>query len=392
MLLDDIYVMWIPILVVALMGALGAWRGVYREIAVSASIVLSALIVVQWATRDRWASDLSATFSGLGAGEWQFFLTLVLMVLIVSVVGYGLGGLFARRSLSSTPRTLGALLGVANGAALTGWVLRSAYEGLVSRQETSAVYQNPISLGLMVWAGWFPVVLAVIGAIAALVFSLRGDRVASVPDTSQVPAAIVTPTQARPVYIPQAPPPPYSPSPPPLRTDPYATLPTDAQSTMFMPTREQAANTPTAVHPVTSPSPPPATLAPHQPLGAIQYPPFHPGPPTATSKDNSPDVTEQQSSTDDFHAALRTPPSDTPHTPPFGYDLAALWGTEESDSTLAGDSDASSSPGPASEQASPEMSVAGDETTTSPGEVRCRNCGNPLQEDALFCTECGTRV
>ncbi len=210
MLLDDIYIMWIPILVVALMGALGAWRGVYREIAVSAAIVLSALIVVQWATRERWASDLSSTFTGLGAGEWQFFLTLVLLFLIVSVVGYGLGGLFARRTFSSTPRVLGALLGLANGAALTGWVLRAAYEGLVSKQETSAVYQNPISLGLMVWAGWFPVVLAVLGAVAALVFSLRGDRVASVPDTSQQSAAIVTATPARPVYIPQAPPP-YSP-------------------------------------------------------------------------------------------------------------------------------------------------------------------------------------
>ena len=41
----------------------------------------------------------------------------------MTVVGYGLGGLFARRGLSSTSRTLGALLGLMNGAALTGWVL-----------------------------------------------------------------------------------------------------------------------------------------------------------------------------------------------------------------------------------------------------------------------------
>src|SRR5690349_1768059 len=134
MLLDDIYVMWIPILVVALMAALGWWRGVNRELVVSAAIALSALIALQWATQERWALDLSKTFSGLGPGEWQFFLTLVLVGLVVTVVGYGLGGLFARRGLSSTSRTLGALLGLANGAALAGWILRAAYEGLVNKQ------------------------------------------------------------------------------------------------------------------------------------------------------------------------------------------------------------------------------------------------------------------
>jgi uncharacterized membrane protein required for colicin V production len=383
MLLDDIYIMWIPILVVALMGALGAWRGVYREVGVSAAIVLAALIVVQWATRERWASDLSATFSGLGAGEWQFFLTLVLLFLIVSVVGYGLGGLFARRTFSSTPRVLGALLGLANGAALTGWILRAAYEGLVNKQETSAVYQNPISLGLMVWAGWFPVVLAVLGAVAALIYSFRGDRVASVPDTSQSSAAIVTATPARPVYIPQAPPQ-YSPPTPPARTDVYATLPTDAQSTMFMPTREQEALAPTAIYPMAS-VPPPANLAPHRPQSAIPHVPFQPASSTSTSQGRTSDVTEQSSSTDDFHSALRDPQANTPHTPPFGYDLAALWGSEQSGSTSADISPASTS----SELTSQQVSSEGSGSTS---ERRCRNCGNPLQEDAAFCTECGTKV
>jgi|GEM_PF-2730074 len=390
MLLDDIYIMWIPILVVALMGALGAWRGVYREVAVSAAIVLAALIVVQWATRERWASDLSATFTGLGAGEWQFFLTLVLMFLIVSVVGYGLGGLFARRTFSSTPRVLGALLGLANGAALAGWVLRAAYEGLVNKQETSAIYQNPISLGLMVWAGWFPVVLAVLGAVAALVFSLRGERVASVPDTSQQSSAIVTATPARPVYIPQAPPP-YSPPAPPARTDVYSTVPTGAQSTMLMPTLEQGANAPTAAYPVAS-APPPANLAPHRPQGATPHAPFQPASSTATSQGRTPGVTEQSSSSDDFHSALRDPQANTPHTPPFGYDLAALWGSEQSGSASTEASPSSTSSELTSQQVSPEGSGSDGETTGTTSERRCRNCGNPLQEDAAFCTECGTKV
>ena len=65
-----------PILVIALMAALGWWRGVYRELIVSAAIVLSALVALQWATQERWALDLSNTFNGLGPGEWQFFLRL----------------------------------------------------------------------------------------------------------------------------------------------------------------------------------------------------------------------------------------------------------------------------------------------------------------------------
>ena len=391
MLLDDIYVMWIPILAVALMTALGVWRGVYREIPVAAAIALSALIVVQWAGQDRWARDLSTTFSGLGVGEWQFFLTLVLMGLIVAVVGYGLGGLFARRSLSSPSRVLGGILGLANGAALAGWVLRAAYEGLVNRQETSAVYQNPISLSLMVWAGWFPVALAVTGAVAALIFSLRGDRVASAPESTRAPATYPATGGSVPVYTRPVSSTLYPPIP--VETGAYQAQPPDAQSTMYMPTRDAAANAPTAIYPMVPP-PPPANLTPHQQGASGQYAPFPPAPDSATTLAPAQGPSARtEKGRDDIEATSNTHTSDAPHTPPFGYDLAAMWGNAQQGSASQYEATSRDAPpGQATQSTSPVETSVVEGNKSGDGEIRCRNCGNPLQASAVFCTECGTRV
>ncbi len=383
--------MWIPILVVALMAALGAWRGVYRELAVSASVVLSALIVVQWATRERWSQDLSKALNGLGAGEWQFFLTLVLMGLIVAVVGYGLGGLFTRRSLSSTTRMLGALLGLANGAALTGWVLRAAFEGLVNKQSSSAVYQNPISQGLMIWAGWFPVALAVLGALAALVYSLRGDSVVTTEPEAVHATTVATLPPARPMY---APPPsstyqPHAVPPAQARLEPYAPHShyADAQSTVSMPAREQSALAPTSIYPVVMPQPPSGAPSHHyESLGAGQIAStsgYESSSNFAQDRVGAPG--EQTPSA----ASERLTSDSAPHTPPFGYDLAALWGSEQASSNAA-ESAATSMSQPsivATNTPTPAIDYAQDG-----GEIRCLNCGNRLPAGAAFCTECGTRV
>jgi hypothetical protein len=400
MLLDDIYVMWIPILVVALMAALGAWRGVYREIPVSASIVLSALIVMQWATQDKWswARDLNGTFGGLSVGEWQFYLTLVLMALLVTVMGYGLGGLFSRRSMSSTARTLGGVLGLANGAALAGWVLRSAYFGLTNTQPNSTIYQNPVSQSLMVWAGWFPVVLAVLGAVAALVYSLRGDKT-TVVETART-GALVSATPTMPVYIPDAPA--HGHDPYRARADVYSPAhagnPSQPPVSTAIPGRESSAYAQTAAYPVVPPpapaspsSPRPATVAPHQaPPSAVNYAP-------AAQPQRS---VWQPESASQPQPAPSTPQPVSKHTPPFGYDLGALWAGSDGE---AGPPDASVSATPVTmQQATTTGASSPTEATSSAStgkpmesarpEARCRNCGNPLQEGAIFCTECGTRV
>jgi uncharacterized membrane protein required for colicin V production len=418
MLLDDIYVMWIPILVVALMTALGAWRGVYREIPVSVSIVLSALIAMQWATQDpwSWARDLNSAFSGLSVGEWQFYLTMVLMALLVAVMGYGLGGLFSRRSMSTTARTLGGLLGLANGAALTGWVLRSAYFGLTNTNTNSTIYQNPVSQALMVWAGWFPVVLAVLGAVAALVYSLRGDRSTAIETTRS--GALVSAAPTMPVYIPDAPA--HGHDPYRARTDVYspshAGNPPQAPMSQPMPNREASAYTQTAAYPVVPPhapaspiSPRPATVAPHQaPPSAVNYAPAAQPQrsvwePQSTNQAQS--APSSAPSTPSEQSPLPSSQSQTKHTPPFGYDLGALWaGSDEEpahqDAPISAPT-TGSQPAPvpgARPPFSPHSIEATSSTSTgspaesAPRDLRCRNCGASLQEGAIFCTDCGTRV
>lgn len=415
MLLDDVYVMWIPVLVIAGMGALGAWRGVYRELGVSAAIALAALIIVQWATRDRWPRDLSQTITGLGEGEWQFFLSLVLMVLIVAVVGYGLGGIFARRGNSTTSRTLGALLGLANGAALTGWVLRGAYDGLGDRQQSSIVYQNPISQSLMIWAEWFPVVLAVLGAIAALALSLRGESTEA-PATAMreyEPAhstGAIQGVPARAGYVPPAQPAYYEPPPQFSRTDIFTAYPGGSNTSGQVPSRQDSSMAPTMANqmpPTTAPPLRSATLAPHEQSQEIWSGPLAATPvrrevsseQTATPATITSSIpTTEPAPTITASVPTTEPPAPSPdtqtatrQTPPFGYDISSLWSGYETGSQPAQEAGSETGQNARVSEAEAATASAVAESPTQE-EKRCQNCGSRLQPGAIFCTECGSRV
>ena len=96
------------------------------------------------------------------------------------------------------------------------------------------------------WAGWFPVVLAVIGAIAALIYSVRGDNVVSVANTGNTGAHMTQATSV-PSYAPSLPQL-YQPAPiPPVqaRVEHYAVRPSNSPWPGYAPTREQAAMAPT---------------------------------------------------------------------------------------------------------------------------------------------------
>ena len=169
---NDVLTMWIPVAVTVLLGIVGLLRGAGRELVVAAAITLGALIGQQWVAL--WASDLNAMSSGISVGWAHFTLGLLILSATTLFVGYLLGNRLVDRPVSASTRLMGGLLGLLNGAAIAGWVLRYAYVGLDAKQLTA----NSVSDGFMIWAGWFPVVLAVLGTLYALLSPLRRARAA----------------------------------------------------------------------------------------------------------------------------------------------------------------------------------------------------------------------
>ncbi len=169
---NDVLTTWLPVAVMVLLGILGLLRGAGRELVVAAAITLGALIVQQWGAL--WASDLNSISSGISVGWAHFMLGLLILSAVTLFVGYLLGNRLVDAPTSASTRLMGGLLGLLNGAALAGWVLRYAYVGLDARQLTA----SSISDGFMIWAGWFPVVLAVLGTLYALLSPLRRARAA----------------------------------------------------------------------------------------------------------------------------------------------------------------------------------------------------------------------
>jgi uncharacterized membrane protein required for colicin V production len=352
----DLYTTWLPAALIVVMALVGLIRGVRREAVVSASIVLGALIIEQWA--DLWASDINSFYNALNKGQEQFILSLVVMLLCVAAVGYGLGSAVSRGSLTSGARLAGGLLGIVNGSALAGWLLRYAYANLDNAQTSSSFYQNPLSQALMVWAGWFPVAIAVIAALAVIIAPLRRAQVAvsrPAPETNWVPS-----TPPPPSIVPSAAP-----------TAPYAVVP--ARAPYAPATRTES---------LPAQDSPDTTLLP-----ATR------NVPTAAEPDSS--MTRNFATSDSYRSPVAPQPTPRETTSTQTTDHSAWMGPAEPSwlvpsQTGPTESASATTPPNAPQQADTvEASSAG---TTQLTDERCPNCGSPITPGARFCTECGTKL
>lgn len=168
---DQIYTIWLPLIITVVFAVVGIMRGVLREAIVAASVVLAAFINLQWG--ENWSQGLKDMFPSIDKGQGQFVLSLVVLWLIVLVVGYGLGTLAPKQQVNSTSWISGMLMGLITGAAMAGLTLRYAYMGLDGAETTSRFYQNLLSRVFMVWAGWYPLILAFLGALLVLLVPIR---------------------------------------------------------------------------------------------------------------------------------------------------------------------------------------------------------------------------
>lgn len=335
-----LYTIWLPLALTLLFGVVGFWRGLWREAVVSAAIVIGALIVQQWATPDRWVGDIGEVFGGADPGWIQFTLGTAITLLTVLLVGYVLGGRLVGRPSGASLRTAGALLGLANGSALAGWLLRYAYEGLDRTQLSSPLYNDASSQAFMIWAGWFPVALAALGALVGLLAPLRRAQTAIAQPSPQTDWSPATPPTASAVQTPSS----YGSS----RAEPGPSAPTPYSPSSAYPPSQATVRvqdrSETTVLPVTysSVQPAPINQRPSGPLGSAP-------------------------------AEERRSPYGSIHEQPT--ELVPRVGEESGRSSWVADA----------------AGAAGTPGATG-ATKRCVRCSATLSPDAAFCTECGLRV
>ncbi|MEO5952234.1 MAG: hypothetical protein ABIQ44_07195 [Chloroflexia bacterium] len=171
----DIIVVYLPVLLAVVMGILGLLRGARREAVVSGSIVLAALIIIVWGVP--WATDLSNIFTNFSVGDSRNVLSYIVMGLTVLVIGYMLGSAIVTRThISAISRIGGLLLGIFNGFAIGGYFIKGAYDSAsVSGNNSLAdvLTTNNIARYLWIGANWFPLAIALIAALVALVGPFR---------------------------------------------------------------------------------------------------------------------------------------------------------------------------------------------------------------------------
>lgn len=402
-----------PLALTLLMGFIGLARGVRREAVVSAAIVLGALIVEQWAAP--WAADLYALFTGVGRDWQQLVLSYALLILVVLVLGYGLGKFVHTLPVGRSGRTWGLLLGLLNGAALSGWLLRYIYTNLDGAQATSPLYQNPVSYGFMIWAGWFPVALAVIGAVVALLTPVRRvQAVVSQPsagtDWAPAPVPVAAPITSTSTAV----------------TSTRYSEPAGPIASSLAPTQPYNAQSFGAPMPSYAPAPPPPTPSPILSANSYRAEPLagHDAPSTqllpVSEASQAPQgvgaADAQGSVTRNFVPPLNNvPPDGSAHAAAASSEppATAEWKPGATPSWLMG----GSTPAPATEvihTPSSALSDAGgggstqaglpanevDKATPITGPLHeqalsgkaCQTCGSALPPNARFCTECGTPV
>jgi hypothetical protein len=370
---DQIYALWLPLAITLAFGVVGLIRGVLREAFVAASVVLAALINFQWA--GQWGEGLYSFYKGISQREEQFIISAVVLWLIVLVIGYGLGSLLPKGSVSMPWRLLGGMLGLAAGAAVAGWSLRYFITNPDGTLSPGLLVDYPVSRAFMIWAGWFPLVLALVATLLVIMVPLRRAQSAVAQPSAATdwgPSASPTastmgsmaPTAAMPASAP-----PHAPAPtiPAARSD-FRTEPMhepDAPATSLLPQSEL-----------------PVRLASAAPAGS--------------------DVSTDGGTATRRIDSISPPAPDSTPGRPDPYATSSFSTGSDSSWLLASTQDERKPAGSGSLEAAPPAppvpgSVAPDAntgaaTTNGDTEKKCANCGAPIASGAQFCTDCGTRV
>ena len=418
----DLLVLYVPALLAIVMGILGVVRGARREAVVSGSIVLASLIILVWATS--WAIDLTGIFTGLSPSGARNALAYVVMTVVVLLVGYLFSSAVVPRTPTSALSRLGGLLiGIANGLAIGGFFIRQQFDTAVlsggNSDLAASLTSNNIARYLWIWANWFPLVVAIIAGIVAIIGPFRRAQTAiatppagtdwgpsTAPAVGAVGAPIATPGPA--AYTTG-----YGPGF--TSQQPQQPSPQYGQQPQYGRQYGQAPN---------QPQPYAASGQPYSPYPQQPAPPTNPrlddAPPTAhmPPSDLARSTPSGGQETNYFGSTPSATPSDigsqpkSPDWPAYGNEPSWLTSTPPAPSAASPGSGAPSSPpvdsslvsrAEAPTLAQPILTPATDDagalTPSQPDagaasltDVNCPRCGTLVPSDATFCTECGNRL
>lgn len=156
------------LLIIALLGVWGVWRGVLRGLLTLGGTLLGAVFISLWG--EALSAWVRAQFPAEDPAE-PVWLALSLTFLVVAlVIGYGSGLLLPRHRLSPLAgvgeQLAGGLVGALNGALIASYLLRYAAE--TQPGNLAGVVQSTLPLRVLYdWLPWF--VLAIVMLIGAWV-------------------------------------------------------------------------------------------------------------------------------------------------------------------------------------------------------------------------------
>ncbi len=163
------------VLIVIMMVPLGFLRGGLRELSTSAALLLGILMAGQWA--DRWSSALTR-WSSMGDGAARFMMSILIVVVITGIVGYGGSAAFSWKP-GPGGRGYGAYLALLNALLFIGFIINTyiatIYGGRVPETIDRAFVAKAVSIGFewVLLAGTIGILIA---TVLGMLVRERGDE------------------------------------------------------------------------------------------------------------------------------------------------------------------------------------------------------------------------
>ncbi|MGH2560737.1 MAG: CvpA family protein [Thermomicrobiales bacterium] len=188
--------------IVLLAMPLGFWRGIGREVFVSAGILLGIAIAAPWA--DRWGSRAADWFN-LGQSTGRFLMTIGVVLFSTLAFGYGgsaLAGL--DNGVSLWGRVAGAFVAAANATILLAWALAVIARDIADERSVDVLDDAIIAGHLLRDGEWVLLVVAGGATVAVTVASVarvltRGRPLPAADDLAPIGRAGGSPDRLRPV-------------------------------------------------------------------------------------------------------------------------------------------------------------------------------------------------
>lgn len=161
------------LLLIALFGPIGYWRGPVKELLVTGGVLFGILLADFWARP--WGRDLS-DISSIGADGGAFIVAMAFMVTVTFILGYGSGAAIAPAVFGSFARGLGAAIALFNGILLVGFSLQYVRVFLLAPSTEEALYDSYVVSFLLDQIGWVLLAVALISWPVLLGILIVGRR------------------------------------------------------------------------------------------------------------------------------------------------------------------------------------------------------------------------